>query len=322
MRAEAFDEVITAGARERIAGLVELVGPVPIAAEWPPHPRLGGVAVLITGWGSPPVDVELLDSMPNLELVVHAAGTVKDHLAIDVWERGIRVSSAATIVNSPVSKFTVAAIILAAKRALPLARQYSEHGFGTRREKIGSSVFDRTVGVVGASRIGRDVIRELTELGLEVLVYDPLLEPAEAGRLGATSVGIDDLCRRSDIVTVHAPSLPSTHRLLDARRLALLADGSIVINTARGRLIDTDALTAECATGRIDAVLDVTDPEPLPPEHPLLRMPNVLVTPHIAGANGADAELIGHFVADELERYCAGMPLVGLVDPGRLEVSA
>jgi phosphoglycerate dehydrogenase-like enzyme len=322
MAPEAFDEVMAIGARERIAGVVEFVGPVPIVGEWPRHPRLADVEVLVTGWGSPRVDSVLLEALPSLGLVIHAAGTVKDHLTPGVWKRGIPVSSAAPIVNSPVSKFTVAAIILAAKRAFPLAHRYADVGFGTRAEKTGSSVFDRTVGVIGASRIGRDVIRDLAELGLEVLVYDPHLRPTDVASLGARRVGIDDLCRLSDIVTVHAPDLPSTRHLLDARRLALLADGSVVINTARGQLVDTDALTAECAAGRIDAVLDVTDPEPLPPGHPLLRMPNVLVTPHIAGANGPDAALIGEFVADELERYAKGLPLAGLVDPERLPVSA
>ncbi|GAB4005772.1 hypothetical protein GCM10029992_54610 [Glycomyces albus] len=135
------------------------------------------------------------------------------------------------------------------------------------------------VGIVGASRIGRAVIGLLADHGVRTLIADPYLGPREARELGAEPVGLDDLCRRSDLVSLHAPALPETAGMIDARRLALLRDGAALINTARGSLVDTAALTAECATGRISAVLDVTDPEPLPPDHPLLRLPNVFVTP-------------------------------------------
>ncbi|MFD0663304.1 NAD(P)-dependent oxidoreductase [Thermocatellispora tengchongensis] len=133
--------------------------------------------------------------------------------------------------------------------------------------------------MVGASRIGRHVLRRLRRFDVEVLLYDPYVNAAEAARLGAEPVGLDDLCRRSHLVTVHAPALPETRHMLDARRLDLLPENAVVVNTARGSLIDTQALTRACATGRISAILDVTDPEPLPPGHPLLAMPNVLVTP-------------------------------------------
>ncbi|MCF6476980.1 hydroxyacid dehydrogenase, partial [Nonomuraea sp. MG754425] len=122
--------------------------------------------------------------------------------------------------------------------------------------------------------------------GARVLLSDPYAGEEEAARLGARTVPLDELCRAADLVTVHAPELPETRGLLDGRRLALLRDGAVLINTARGALIDTDALVRHCAAGRISAVLDVTDPEPLPAGHALLGLPNVLVTPHISGARG------------------------------------
>ena len=132
-----------------------------------------------------------------------------------------------------------------------------------------------------------------------MLVSDPYVEGG---------VELDALLAASDVVSLHAPSLPSTRHMLDARRLALLRDGATLINTARGALIDQDALVAELVSGRIDAVIDVTEPEVLPPDSPLYDLPNVVLTPHIAGALGVEVRRLGDSALDELERYARGEP--------------
>jgi phosphoglycerate dehydrogenase-like enzyme len=121
-------------------------------------------------------------------------------------------------------------------------------------------------------------------------------------------VPLDDLMAAADVVTVHAPSLPSTRHLLDARRLALMRDGATLVNTARGALVDHAALIAELRTGRLSAVLDVTEPEPLPPDSPLFDLPNVVLTPHIAGALGTEVRRLGDAAVAEVARYAAGEP--------------
>jgi phosphoglycerate dehydrogenase-like enzyme len=110
-----------------------------------------------------------------------------------------------------------------------------------------------------------------------------------------------------------APALPQTRHLIDARRLDLLKDGAALINTGRGSLVDTAALTAHCAKGRIEAVLDVTEPDPLPADHPLLHLPNVLVTPHLAGSQGRELRRLGEFAVAEVERLVRGEPLLGTI---------
>ncbi|GIG56816.1 glycerate dehydrogenase [Longispora fulva] len=292
-------------------------GPAPAA--------LARAEVLLTGWGCPTIDAEFLAGAPRLRAVVHAAGSVKGHVTDAVYAAGILVSSAAEANARPVAEYTLAALVLAAKRAFGAARDL-RNGHDGHRHAPGEAtgLTGCVVGVVGASRVGRLVIAMLADYGVEVLVADPYADPAEfraappggggaAGGGGATLVDLDTLCRRSDIVTVHAPSLPETHHLLDARRLDLLRDGAVVINTARGALIDTAALTRHCAAGRLDAVLDVTDPEPLPLDHPLLVLPNVLVTPHIAGVRGRELRLLGAYAVADIERYAAGLPLRGAV---------
>ena len=143
------------------------------------------------------------------------------------------------------------------------------------------------------------MIELLEPFDFEILVSDPYVEGA---------VALDDLLAVSDIVSLHAPSLPSTRHMLDARRLALLRDGATLINTARGALIDQDALVAELVSGRIDAVIDVTEPEVLPADSPLYDLPNVVLTPHIAGALGDEVRRLGDSALAELARYARGEP--------------
>ena len=272
--------------------------------------RLGAVAeevaldraeVVLSGWGCPPLDEALLAGAPALRAIVHAAGGVKGNVTDACWERGLLVSTAAGANAGPVAEYTLARILLAGKATDRLAREYAARRSAidliTEFPDIGN--LGKTVGIVGASRIGRRVIELLEPFDFELLVSDPYVEG---------SVELDDLLAASDIVSLHAPSLPSTRHMLDARRLALLRDGATLINTARGALIDQDALVAELVSGRIDAVIDVTEPEILPPDSPLYDLPNVVLTPHVAGALGVEVRRLGNSALDELERYARGEP--------------
>lgn len=288
--------------------------------------RLARADILISGWGCPVVDAGVLAAAPRLRAVVHAAGSVKHHLRPEVWQRGIAVSSAAAVNALPVAQYTTSMVMLAGKRVFRLARGYAQGRYRDNTTAADTGNNGRTVGVIGASRIGRLVLEMLGAQGYRLLVADPTMDRIQAARLRPYGqvrlVTLDDLLRRSDIVSVHAPDLPETRHLLDDARLGLLRDGAILINTARGQLIDTEALTRHCASGRIDAVLDVTDPEPLPPGHPLLSLPNVLVTPHVAGAAGTEVRRLGEFAAEEIERIASGLPLAGEVRAAELALLA
>ncbi|MFC5804123.1 hydroxyacid dehydrogenase [Streptomyces formicae] len=280
-----------------------------------PHarPLLAEAEILLSGWGCPAIDEDTLAAAPRLQAVIHAAGTVKHHLSPAVWERGLTVSSAAGANAVPVAEYTLSMVQLAAKRVFRQASTYGESGSVWQAVNPDFGLHGRTVGVVGASHIGRLVLERLGALRVRLLVADPYLDAAGAQELGAELRGLDKLLAESDIVTLHAPLLSETTGLLDERRLALLRDGAILINTARGALVDTEALVPHCVSGRIDAVLDVTEPEPLPAGHPLIGLPNVLITPHVAGAMGTEVECLGAFAVDEIERFVQGRPLLGAV---------
>jgi phosphoglycerate dehydrogenase-like enzyme len=272
------------------------------------------VDVLVTGWGCPRIDNAVLAAAPQLRAVIHTAGSVKGHVDPAVFAGGIAVSSAAQANAVPVAEYTVSAMVFAAKRVFARANWYAhDRAAGDWRSGEGTGLFGRTVGIIGASRTGRLVLDRLRVHNVRLLLADPYVTAEQARALGAQLVDVDELCRRSELVSVHAPALPETYHLLDARRLALLQDGATLINTARGSLVDTAALTDHCVAGRIDAVLDVTDPEPLPPGHPLLRLPNVLVTPHLAGSQGHELRRLGNFTVAEVARFVRGEPLHGAI---------
>ncbi|MGQ4448256.1 hydroxyacid dehydrogenase [Streptomyces griseus] len=282
------------------------------------------VEILITSWGCPPLDEAVLARMPELKAVVHAAGSVKHHVTDACWDRGILVSTAAAANAVPVAEYTLAAVLFANKRVREIGGLYREHrdalDWAARYPDLGN--YRRTVGLVGASLVGRRVLELLRPHDFDVLLADPHLDPAEARSMGARLVELDDLLAASDVVSLHAPALPETHHLLDARRLSLLRDGATLVNTGRGSLIDTEALTAEASSGRIHAVLDVTEPEVLPAASPLYTLPNVLLTPHIAGSLGGELQRITRSALDEIERYCAGKEFTHPVSRAALTTSA
>ncbi|MET9255365.1 hydroxyacid dehydrogenase [Streptomyces sp. NPDC003717] len=285
---------------------------------------LESAEVLFTHWGCPPLTEAALERLPRLRAVVHAAGSVKHHVTDAVWRRGIAVSSAAAANALPVAEYALAAILLANKRILDSARAYGEvrGRFPRLQFFAGAGNHRRTVGIVGASRTGRRVLELLRPFALRVLVYDPFLDAAEAAALGAELVGLDDLVRRSHVVSVHAPQLPETRHMFDARRLALMPDGATLVNTARGSLVDTEALLGHLRSGRLSAVLDVTEPETPPADSPLYDLPNVLMTPHVAGSLGNELTRMALVAADELERYARGEPFAHGVGPEELVRSA
>ncbi|MFF2570093.1 hydroxyacid dehydrogenase [Streptomyces sp. NPDC058084] len=319
------ERLLTEDHRARLAALTrtdpslvahDLTAPGPEAAA-----ALAEAELLLTCWGATPLTPEVLDRAPRLRAVVHAAGSVKHHITDACWARGIQVTSAAAANALPVAEYTLAAILLAGKRVLRSARQYAE--LRTDQAWIAESAswgnYRRTVGIVGASRIGRRVLDLLRPFDLQVLLHDPYVTAAPPG---VELVGLDELCARSTIVSVHAPQLPATYRMIGASQLAAMPDGATLINTARGSLVDEDALLPHLRSGRLHAVLDVTDPELPTPDSPLYELPNVLLTPHVAGSLGNELHRMADQALEEVARYARGEPFAEEVRASDLQRSA
>lgn len=283
---------------------------------------LAEVEVLITGWGSPRVDADALARMPRLRAVVHTAGTVRHVVSDAVWERpGFVVTTAAEANAVPVAEFTLAQVLLAGKRTLAQEAQLRAHR-GADRPALGKRVgnYGAVVGLIGASRIGQLVAGHLRRFDLEVLISDPYWDAERVAQLGARKVELDELFATSDVVSLHAPDVPSTQGLVSAELLALMRDGATFINTARPALVDEDALRFELTSGRISAVLDVHDA--LRPDDAMWDAPCTSITPHLAGSQGNELHRMAESALEEVRRLVAGEPPLDAVDRSRLDITA
>ncbi|MDL5205689.1 hydroxyacid dehydrogenase [Streptomyces sp. ALI-76-A] len=279
---------------------------------------LADVDLLVTGWGCPPLDAAALRAAPRLRAVVHTAGSVRGHVTDACWERGIEVCSAAAANAVPVAEYTLAMILLTGKHVLERARDYRASRrrgdwLGTPRA-VGN--YRRTVGILSASLVGRRVIELLRPHDVDVLLYDPYVSAADAAGLGVRRVELAELFARCDTVSVHTPLLPATRGLVSRALIDSMPADAVLINTARGAVVDQEALTDAVQDSRIRAVLDVTDPEVLPPEHPLWSCDNALITPHLAGSEGNEWRRLADHAVAETARWASG---AGFLHPVRRE---
>lgn len=269
-----------------------------------------GVQVCITGWGSPSFNEEILQANPQIALIAHTAGSVRHLIPEAALERGLRISHAAAIIADAVAEFVIAQALLLL-RQVHLVDQAMRAGeeWGVIRSKYpGHLLGSQVVGVVGTGRVGQAVIKLLKAFGCKVLAYDPYLTPELAASLGVEAVSLDDLFRRSDLVTLHAPVLPETMRMITAQHLASMRDGACFINAARSVLVDDEAVQEEIESGRLNVALDVFEQEPLPPDSPM-RQVKALLSPHLAGQSVETYLRQGDAMVDEVRRFLAGEPL-------------
>lgn len=273
---------------------------------------LASAEILITGWGADLLDAELMSQAPRLRLVVHSAGTVRKIVTADAYERGLRVSSQTALNAAPVAEYTLAMILLSAKDVFRAARHYRQVRSAIDRRTFDHvGVYRRRVGFVGLSLISRQVIELLRPFGCEILVFSRHLGEAEAERLGVRPASLEEVMSTSEVISLHSADVPANYRMIGAEQLALIKDGATFINTARGRLVDQDALIEELRTGRFDAILDVADPDVTVPDSPLWDMDNVLLTPHFAGSLGQELFRLGNGAVQDIEDYLAGRPMAG-----------
>ncbi len=267
---------------------------------------------VITSWGVAQIDADVLAAAPKLKAMAHMGSSVKRFVSDAFWERGLHLTSAGIALAQTVAETSVGMMLVGMKRIWPLGQHVRDGGWRdspvwdrwTSRE-----LFRKNVGIIGASNVGRHVIKLLEPYETNVLLFDPYVSEAEAKEMGVVKMELDELLAEADVVSLHAPSKPSTRQMLNAERLALMKDNALIVNTARGDLIDEPALIAELQKGRFFAFLDVTDPEPPAQDSPLRKLDNVVVTPHIAGCI-ENCNQLGELAVEELRRFFAGEPAV------------
>jgi phosphoglycerate dehydrogenase-like enzyme len=249
---------------------------------------------------------EVVRDMPALKVVqLQTAGfeNVLPHLA-----EGVTLCNARGVHDASTAELAVG-LILASYRRLPRAvRNQEKQIWPTSYDELDDSLADRTVLILGYGSIGEALERRLTGFECEIV------RVARRERDGVHPISrLPELLPHADVVVLLTPATAETRGMVDAKFLAQLKDGALLVNVARGVVVDTDALLAELSTGRIRAAVDVTAPEPLPAGHPLWSAPNVLINPHRGGASTAFAPRVARLVRAQLERYAAGEPLINVV---------
>lgn len=284
---------------------------------------LGGASVAVTQMA--PFTREVFDSAPELRFVgVCRGGPVNVDLKA-ASDAGVVVAFAPGRNAVAAAEFTVGLMLAAMRRIVTTGHELKSgvwRGDYYTYENSGVELDGATVGLIGYGAIGRIVARVLRAFGANVLTFDPYADPNSVAADGVELAGLDDLLRRSSIVSLHARLTPDTRHLLNAKNLELLPHGAVLVNSARGGLLDYAPLPDMLASGRLGALaLDVYDIEPPPPDWPLLNSPNVVMTPHLAGATRQTAERAASIVGADVVRFLRGAQPLHVANPEVLENS-
>ncbi|MCJ7736190.1 MAG: hydroxyacid dehydrogenase [Anaerolineae bacterium] len=268
---------------------------------------LPGADAVVTSWGTPVFTPELVEVADRLSIVGHAAGSVKRLMPKEGYDRGIVVLSAAAVIADAVAEYTLWAMLSMQRNLNPYDHLMKvERGWKASGQSFAHELYFKKVGIVSASMVGRRVIKLLQPFGCDIMVYDPYVSESASQELGVRLVSLEELFATGDIVSIHAPSTPETKKMLGADHFKALQDGALLVNTARTWVLDSAALLAELQTGRIRAVLDVFDEEPLPADDPLRDLDNVFLTPHVSGHTDESRSRLVEAIANDMKRFFEG----------------
>ncbi len=268
---------------------------------------INDIDICITHWDSPCFDKEVLDNAKRLKLIAHAAGSVAKFITDEVYKRGITVCSANKLMAKYVAESVVAYTLCALKR-VPAYDAAMKNGELWPERGGYNSLFESKIGLVGLGTVGAYFIELLRPYNVKIKIYDPYLPAGYAEDHENIEVcELDDVLRWADIVSLHAAKTPETYHLINAEKLRLIKDNSLLVNTARGAVVDEAALTKELVSGRLQAVLDVYEEEPLPVESRLRGLENVILLPHKAAA--PCRVQMTRAMVDEIDRFLNGRSL-------------
>ncbi|MGC9468237.1 MAG: hydroxyacid dehydrogenase [Anaerolineae bacterium] len=307
---DAYDKIYGEPERADIDALVEIIAPPQTAASVHGDPAvLADIDVIFSGWGMATLDEAFLAAAPSLKVVFYGSGSIKGFVTEATWDRDIVICSAWAANAVPVSEYALAQILFSLKRGW-------YHALTIKREQAWidqvpvPGAYQSTVGIVSLGMIGRLVAERLKPFDLRVVAYDPFVTAGDAAVLEVKLVDLHEIFQQADVVSLHTPELPETLGMITGDHLASMKEGATFINTARGGVVREDEMIAVLQQ-RPDlyAVLDVTEPEPPEEGSPLYTLPNVVLTPHIAGSMHHECRRMGRYMIEECERYLRGEPL-------------
>ncbi len=309
--------------RQQIAELVDIYAPHQTRDTLKNNPAILAQAdIIFSGWGMPLLDQAFLDAAPRLKAVFYAAGSIRSFITDECWKRGIVITTAAEANAVPVAEYTLACITFGLKKAFGYARSVREAKTFPESVNV-PGAFDSKVGLVSLGLIGRLVAQKLQQMDVTVLAYDPFVSAPAASQLGVKLVSLTEIFSQCDVVSLHTPWLKQTENMVGASLLSSMKPGAAFINTARGAVVNEKEMIAVLAKRPdLQAILDVTHPEPPEADSPLYALPNVFLTPHLAGSMGPEIMRMGRYMVEELRRYLKSEPLRWQVTREKAEISA
>ncbi|HEX8034741.1 MAG TPA: D-glycerate dehydrogenase [Ktedonobacterales bacterium] len=267
------------------------------------------------------IDGELLDACPRLRVVSNMAVGFDNIDIPAATERGVLAGNTPGVLTETTADFAFALLMASARRIVEGVDYVHAGRWKTWGPMLlmGADVHHATLGLVGLGRIGAEIAKRARGFDMRVLYYDVFRREDLEQSLHIEYAALDEVLAQADFVSVHTPLTPETHHLMNRERFAKMKSSAILINTARGPIVETDALVEALREGRIGgAALDVTDPEPLPADHPLVSMPNCIVVPHIASASAATRGKMAEIAARNLIAGLKGEPLPNGLNPDAL----
>lgn len=303
----AFESIYGQEHLEAISRRVRLIAPPMTRAEAARQPGLlAETDVIFSGWGAPKMDAPFLAAAQRLKAVFYGAGTIRYFTSEAFWERGIVVSSAYAANAVPVAEYTLAMILLSLKNGW-------FHAFETKRrrrltERVPcAGAYRSKIGLVSLGMVGRLVRDRLRGFDVDVLAYDPFVGEADAAAMDVEMVSLERLFSECDVISLHTPLLKETEGMIEGRHFNLMKPRASFINTARGAIVrETEMIDVLARRPDLTAILDVTWPEPPPPDSPLWDLTNVILTPHIAGSRDKECRRMGALMIEEFDRWARG----------------
>ena len=272
--------------------------------------NIGSADAVVGCWGLPRIDQEMLDAASNLKAVLYAGGSVAGIISPELYARGVRVISANRMYAESVAEGALAYMLAGLRQLTHYDNMMHDGQWPTIDQMWNDGLLDACVGLVGLGQVARDLVPLLRPLRCQIAAYDPFQPDETFASLGIQRMDLPELAKFSQVFSLHAAQTPESHHIVNAAILANLPDGALVVNTARAGVMDTAALVAELKKGRLRAVLDVFDEEPLPATDPLKTLSNVMLIPHMAGPTLDRREPIGMMLTEEWKKIANGEPSI------------
>ena len=278
--------------------------------------RQSEAEILLTGWGSPKVTMRVYKENPQLRYMCHAAGTVRPYVDKEVIEAGLIVTNGANAIARSVAECALTMILTSLRQITSLSLEmHLRKGWQTRPLKI-EGLFQQRVGFHGFGVIARELTKLLRPFSCDMSAFSPHVPDEILGQYDVRRVRtLEEVFEINRIVSVHAANTPANQQVINEKVLRKLEDGGLIVNTARGQIIDENALVKELTTGRINAALDVFDEEPLPENSPIRNLDNCLLTPHVGGPTPDRMKDMGEMALTNIRRYVLDESLEHVITP-------